>query len=161
MPTITVQRPIVIKTIVTESFKRLYIGDLEDAIKRIESVMQQIDVQARRFDLERQVSPQSRVVRQQLEIERSRQDAARAELTARLREAQDLQLNEEFTQGTIEGIAELSVGDNLFDKISRAEIVVKDGIVMEIREGAPPGSTLITPSAAPGAAPSPLITPGA
>jgi hypothetical protein len=148
MPSITVQRPIVIKTIVTEGFKRLYVADLEDAIKRIEAVVQQIDVQARRFDLERQVSPQSRVVRQQLEIERARQDAARAELTARLREAQDLKLNDEFTQGTIDGITELSVGDNLFDKISRAEIVVKDGIVMEIREGAPavsPASTLIMP----------------
>lgn len=148
MPSITVQRPIVIKTIVTEGFKRLYIADLEDAIKRIEAVVQQIDVQARRFDLERQVSPQSRVVRQQLEIERARQDAARAELTARLREAQELKLNDEFTQGTIDGVTDLRVGDNLFDKISRAEIIVKDGIVMEIREGAAaaaPSSTLITP----------------
>jgi hypothetical protein len=149
MPSITVQRPIVIKTIVTEGFKRLYIADLEDAIKRIEAVVQQIDVQSRRFDLERQVSPQSRVVRQQLEIERTRQDAARAELTARLREAEELKLNDEFTQGTIEGTTQLSVGDNLFDKISRAEIVVKDGIIMEIREGAPAA-----------AAPSTLITPG-
>ncbi|HLW46214.1 MAG TPA: YlqD family protein [bacterium] len=150
MPSITVQRPIVIKTIVTEGFKRLYVADLEDAIKRVEAVVQQIDVQARRFDLERQVSPQSRMVRQQLEIERARQDAARAELTARLHEAQDLKINDEFTQGTIDGVTELSVGDNLFDKISRAEIVVKDGIVMEIREGAAAAapSTLITPGSA-------------
>ena len=146
MPSITVQRPILIKTIVTDAFKRLYVADLEDAIKRVDAVVQQIDVQARRFELERQVSPQSRAVRQQLDLERARQDAARAELTARLREAQDLKLNEEFTQGTIEGIAELTVGDNLFDKISRAEIIVKDGIVMEIREGAPAASTLITPA---------------
>ena len=152
MSSITVQRPIVIKTIVTDGFKRLYVADLEDAIKRIDTVVQQIDVQARRFDLERQVSPQSRAIRQQLEIERSRQDAARAELTARLREAQELKLNEEFTQGTIEGVADISVGDNLFDKISRAEIVVKDGIVMEIREGAPVAS--------PAPSPSGLITPG-
>lgn len=148
MPSITVQRPILIKTIVTDAFKRLYVADLEDAIKRVDAVVQQIDVQARRFELERQVSPQSRAVRQQLDLERARQDAARAELTARLREAQDLKLNEEFTQGTIEGIAEVNVGDNLFDKISRAEIIVKDGIVMEIREGAPAtsaASTLITP----------------
>lgn len=157
MQSITVQRPIVIKTIVTEGFKRLYIADLEDAIKRIDAVIQQIDVQARRFELERQVSPQSRVVRQQLEIERARQDAARAELAARLREAQELKLNDEFTQGTIDGVAELSVGDNLFDKISRAEIVVKDGIVMEIREGAPAA----VPSAAPSAASPGLIVPGA
>jgi len=134
MASITVQRPVVIKAIVTESFKRLYMQDLEDAIKRVEAIIQQIDVQARRFDLERQVNPQSRALRQQLELERARQEATRTELQARLREAQDLQLNEEFLQGTIESIVEISVGDNLFDKISRTEIIVKDGIVLEIRE---------------------------
>jgi len=144
MPSITVQRPVLIKAIVTEAFKRLYIADLEDAIKRVDALVQQIDVQARRFELERQITPQqSRNLRAQLDLERQRQEAARMELQARLREAQDLQLNSEFTQGTIEGTVEVSVGDNLFDKISRTEIVVKDGIVLEIRETA--ASPLITP----------------
>ncbi len=149
MASITVQRPVVIKTIVTESFKRLYTQDLEDAIKRVEAITQQIDVQARRFDLERQVNPQSRALRQQLELERARQDAARAELQARLREAEDLQLNEEFVQGTIEGTVEIAVGDNLFEKISRTELIVKDGIVLEIREApaapVPASGGIITP----------------
>ncbi len=149
MASITVQRPVVIKTIVTESFKRLYTQDLEDAIKRVEAIAQQIDVQARRFDLERQVNPQSRALRQQLELERARQDAARAELQARLREAEDLQLNEEFVQGTIEGTVEIAVGDNLFEKISRTELIVKDGIVLEIREApatpVPASGGIITP----------------
>lgn len=69
MPSITVQRPVVIKAIVTEGFKRLYVADLEDAIKRVDAVMQQIDVQSRRVDLERQVTPQARALRQQLELE--------------------------------------------------------------------------------------------
>ncbi|HYM69881.1 MAG TPA: YlqD family protein [bacterium] len=137
MASITVQRPVVIKAIVTESFKRLYVADLEDAIKRVDAIVQQIDVQFRRFELERQVNPQSRAIRQQLELERARQDATRMELQARLREAQELELNAEFTQGTIEGTVELAVGDNLFDKISRTEIIVKDGIVLEIREAGP------------------------
>ncbi len=149
MASIIVQRPVVIKTIVTESFKRLYTQDLEDAIKRVEAITQQIDVQARRFDLERQVNPQSRTLRQQLELERARQDAARAELQARLREAEDLQLNEEFVQGTIEGTVEIAVGDNLFEKISRTELIVKDGIVLEIREApatpVPASGGIITP----------------
>lgn len=138
MPSITVQRPVVIKAIVTEGFKRLYIQDLEEAIKRVEAIIQQVDIQARRFDLERQVTPQSRALRQQLELERARQEATRAELGARLREAQELQLNEEFVQGTIDGTVEVSVGDNLFDKIARTEIIVKDGIVLEIREAPAP-----------------------
>jgi len=133
---ITVTRPVVIKTVVTESFKRLYVQDLEDAIKRVDAVVQQIDTQIRRTELERQLSPQSRAVRQQLELERARQEATKAELSMRLREAQDLVLNSEFPQGTLESLVEVSVGDNLFNKIGRAEVVVKDGIILEIREEA-------------------------
>lgn len=144
MASITVQRPVVIKAIVTEAFKRLYIADLEEATKRVDAIIQQIDVQSRRFELERQVTPQTRNIRAQLEMERQRQEATRMELQARLREAQDLQLNSEFTQGTIEGTVDVSVGDNLFDKISRTEIIVKDGIVLEIREAA--ASPLIMPA---------------
>ncbi len=149
MASITVQRPVVIKTIVTEAFKRLYIADLEEAIRRVDMIVQQIDVQARRFELERQVTPQTRNIRSQLELERTRQEAARIELQARVQEARELQLNTEFTQGTLDGMVDVSVGDNLFDKISRTEILVKDGIVLEIRETASPRET----------AASPLITP--
>ena len=134
MAPITVNRPVVIKAIVTEGFKRLYVADLEDAIKRVEAIMQQIEVQSRRVDLERQVTPQTRALRQQLELERARQEATLVELRARLRDAQELKLNEEYLQGTLEGTVEVSVGDNLFDKISRTEIIVKDGIILEIRE---------------------------
>jgi hypothetical protein len=145
MASITVQRPVIIKAIVTEAFKRLYIADLEEAIKRVDAIVTQIDVQVRRFELERQVTPQqTRSLRAQLDLERQRQEATRIELQARLREAQELQVNTEFTQGTIEGTVEVSVGDNLFDKISRTELIVKDGIVLEIRESA--ASPLITPA---------------
>ncbi|HEV8354289.1 MAG TPA: YlqD family protein [bacterium] len=131
---ITVNRPIVIKAIVTESFKRLYVQDLQDAIKRVESLVEQLDTQIRRSELERQVTPQARAIRQQLELERSRQDATRAELSMRLREAEQLELNSEFTQGTVEGTVEVGVGDNLFNRIGRTEIIVKDGIILEIRD---------------------------
>lgn len=131
---LTVTRPVVIKAVVTESFKRLYVQDLEDAIKRAETILEQITTQIRRSELERQVSPQSRALRQQLEVEHARQEAARAELQMRLREAEALELNTEFTQGTVEGLVEVNIGDNLFNRLGRAEILVKDGIILEIRE---------------------------
>jgi hypothetical protein len=133
---ITLTRPVVIKAIVTESFKRLYIQDLEDAIKRVDTLVGQIDTQIRRTELERQLSPQSRAVRQQLELERARQEAAKAELQMRLREAEGVELNSEFPQGTVESLVEVSIGDNLFNKIGRTEIIIKDGIILEIREEA-------------------------
>jgi hypothetical protein len=131
---LTVSRPVVIKAIVTEGFKRLYVQDLDEAIKRVDTIVQQLDTQIRRTELERQVSPQSRAIRQQLEMERARQEGTKAELSMRLREAQELALNSEFTQGTLESLVEVNVGDNLFTKLGRTEIIVKDGIIMEIRE---------------------------
>ena len=131
---LTVTRPVLIKAVVTESFKRLYVQDLEDAIKRADVILEQITTQIRRSELERQVSPQSRAIRQQLEVEHARQEAARSELQMRLREAESLQLNSEFTQGTVESLVEVNIGDNLFNKLGRAEILVKDGIILEIRE---------------------------
>lgn len=132
---ITVVRPVVVKAIVTEAFKRQYLSELEDTVKRLDAVIAQIDTQIRRTELERQITPQSRAIRQQLEVERSRQEAARMELAARTKEAEELQLQSEFSQGTVESTVELNVGDNFFTRLARAEIVIKDGIVIEIREG--------------------------
>jgi hypothetical protein len=130
----TVVRPVVIKAIVTEAFKKQYISELEETVRRLDAVVQQLDVQIRRAELERQITPQMRAFRQQLEVERSRQEAARLELQARIKEAEGLELNSEFSQGTIESLVELHVGDNFLTRLARAEVVVKDGIVIEIRE---------------------------
>ncbi len=132
---ITVVRPVVVKAIVTEAFKKQYMSEIEDTVRRLDSVVTQIDTQIRRSELERQVSPQSRAIRQQLEVERSRQEAARMELAARMKEAEALELQSEFSQGTLESMVELNVGDNFFTRLARAEVVIKDGIVIEIREG--------------------------
>jgi len=75
---INISRPVVIKAIVTESFKRLYIQDLEEAIKRVNAIEVQLDSQIRRAELERTVTPQARAIRQQLELERARQEATRS-----------------------------------------------------------------------------------
>jgi predicted TIM-barrel fold metal-dependent hydrolase len=131
---ITVVRPVVVKAIVTESFKRQYVSELEDTVRRLDAVITQIDTQIRRAELERQITPQVRVFRQQLEVERSRQEAARMELQARIKEAEALELNSEFSQGTVESLIELNVGDNFFTRMARAEVVIKDGIILEIRE---------------------------
>lgn len=135
MNSITVIRPVVIKAIVTEAFKEGYKRELQEALRSVEDLIGRIDSQIRRMELERQITPQSRAVRQQLELERSRQEALRAELQERLREAERLELNTEFPHGTVDAQVEVRVGDNLFRKLARTEIVVKDGIVMEIRDG--------------------------
>lgn len=132
---ITVVRPVMVKAIVTEAFKKQYLSEMEDMARRLDAVIAQIDMQIRRAELERQITPQSRAIRQQLEAERSRQEAARMELAARMKEVEGLALQSEFSQGTVESTVEISVGDNFFARLARAEIIIQDGIVIEIREG--------------------------
>ena len=43
-----------------------------------------------------------------------------------------LSIGEEVVQGTIDSPVEIQVGDN-FDALNRTEIVIKDGIIVEIR----------------------------
>ena len=131
---ITVVRQVVVKAIVTETFKKQYLSELEDTVRRLDAMVTQIDTQIRRSELERLITPQARAIRQQLELERARQEATRAELQARLREVEALELNAEFPQGTVESFTEVNIGDNLFQKLGRTEIVVKDGIIIEVRE---------------------------
>src|SRR2546430_8232353 len=114
---LTVSRPVVIKAIVTESFKRLYIQDLEEAIKRVNAIEVQLDSQIRRAELERTATPQARAIRQQLELERARQEATRAELEMRLREAQQLELNSAFAQATVWSLIAVKLGCHLFTKL--------------------------------------------
>ena len=51
----------------------------------------------------------------------------------KIEEAKKLQLGTEFVQGPLEGPVNLHVGDNLYKKVGGAEIIVKDGIIQEIR----------------------------
>ena len=123
MTKITLLRPVVVKAIVTETFKELYVRELEEALRRVEDLLGQVETQIRRMELERQVTPHTRAVRQQLELERQRHEALRAELQERLREARTLELNTEFPQLTVDAQVEVHVGDNLFQKLGRTEIV--------------------------------------
>ncbi len=72
--------------------------------------------------------------RRQIEAEKRRQDAIKQDLQQQVEEAEKLEMGSEFPRGTLEGTVELSAGDDLVKKLSASQIVVKDGLVVEIRE---------------------------
>jgi hypothetical protein len=131
------KRPVTLKVIVTDEFKKELGEELQDAIARVEAAQQQIEFQSRRYMLELQKTNlnQAMAVRQQFEAEKQKQENLKTELTQQLVLAKELELGSEFARGTLEGQVEIQVGDNLFNRLSKAEIVIKDGLVQEIREG--------------------------
>lgn len=133
---IELKRVVMVKAVVTEAFKDNLMKELERAVKNLDTQAQQMDFQAKSYmdDLKKKgMISQMTAFKHQLDEEKGRQAAAKADLQAKIEEAKKLVLNTEFIQGPLEGPITVKAGDNLYKKIGAAEILVKDGVVQEIR----------------------------
>jgi hypothetical protein len=129
------KRAVTIKAIVTEELKSDLKDELAKTLSRIDSAAQQLDFQLRRYvpEVAKADIEQAGRLRREIEGERQKHESARAELGNRLREVAALEIGSEFVQGTLEGEVEIAPGDNLLEKIGGAEIVIKDGVIQEIK----------------------------
>lgn len=133
---IELKRVVMVKAIVTEAFKQNLVKELERAVSNLETQMTQMETQSKNYmeDLKKKgLMQKAAAFKHQLEDERTRQAAAKSDLMMKIEEAKRLQLNTEFVQGPLEGPVHVSIGDNLYKKVGGAEIIVKDGIIQEIR----------------------------
>jgi predicted Holliday junction resolvase-like endonuclease len=132
-------RQVVLKAIVTPKLKESLIAEVNEAIARVNETQDQLEVQSRRVMLELQRTDLNRAMafRQQLDAEKRRHSDLKEELDERLKEYQALEMSTEFTRGVLEGQVEVQQGDNLAEKLSRAEILTEDDIIREIRDPAP------------------------
>lgn len=133
---IELKRVVMVKAIVTEAFKDNLIKELDRAVKNIEAQASQMDMQGKGYleDLKKKgLMQKAAAFKHQLDDERARQSAAKADLTMKIEEAKRLEIGTEFVQGPLEGPVKIGIGDNLYKKVGGAEIIVKDGIVQEIR----------------------------
>ncbi|MBI5078485.1 YlqD family protein [Candidatus Saganbacteria bacterium] len=133
---IELKRVVMVKAIVTEAFKQNLTKELERAVANLDTQMTQMEGQSKNYleDLKKKgLMQKAAAFKHQLDEERARQTAARSDLLMKIEEAKRLQLGSEFVQGPLEGPVDLGIGDNLYKKVGGAEIIVKDGIVQEIR----------------------------
>ena len=133
---VTLKRTVTIKAIVTDDFKKYLKQEIQQAVADLDKKLEEVMVQGGRLveQLKSQgQTEQLTVIQQQMEMDRQQQAAAKDELQKKLQESELLALNSEFTQGTIDGFVSVKPGDNLYEKLGALEIVVKDGIVQDIR----------------------------
>ncbi len=133
---VTLKRTVTIKAIVTDDFKSYLAYELETAIKDLQTKISDIEKQGQLLidSLKSEnATDQIASVEQQLKLERQQQVGVIADLQTRIKEAQNLTLNSEFIQGTIDGFVTIKPGDNLYQKLGGLEIIVKDGVVQDIK----------------------------
>jgi hypothetical protein len=133
---VELKRVVMVKAMVTQAFKDNLVKELERAISNLDSQANQMTERSKAYfeDLKKKgLMQKAAAFKQQLEEERGRQAAAKSDLMMKIEEAKKLQLGSEFVQGPLEGPVTVSVGDNLYKKVGGAEIIVKDGVIQEIR----------------------------
>lgn len=133
---VELKRIVMVKAIVTEAFKSNLVKELERAVANIDTQVGQMEAQSKSYleDLKKKgLMQKAAAFKHQFDEERGRQAAAKSDLLMKIEEAKRLQIGSEFVQGPLEGPVNVGVGDNLYKKVGGAEIIVKDGIIQEIR----------------------------
>ena len=133
---IELKRVVMVKAIVTEAFKQNLVRELERATSNLDTQTSQMVERSKSYleSLKKKgLLQKAAAFKHQIEEEKARQAAAKSDLMMKIEEAKKLQLGTEFVQGPLEGPVNLHVGDNLYKKVGGAEIIVKDGIIQEIR----------------------------
>ena len=135
MEEMTVRVPVTIKSKVTESLKAKLIADLQQRLDMVEQDLQQIEFQAKRLLSEQaKIDAQGLIqLRQQIEEEKQKRINFKAEVAAKLKDAQALEIGSEIAQGTMEQTVTIKVGDNL-DALMGSEILLEDGKIIAFRQ---------------------------
>jgi len=137
---ITLQRTITIKVIVTEEFKNYLISELERAINNLDTQLNSMESQGKKLidTLKKQgekTKKQVSAIAQQINLDKQQESLAKEDLTKKINEAKGLKIGAEFVQGTVNGFIDVGKGDNLYKLLGGMEIIIKDGVVQEIKEG--------------------------
>jgi hypothetical protein len=103
---------VTVKAVVTERLKEQLAADFQAALARLDGAPAPDELGS---------------------AERSKRLQQREQLLARMKELAKLELGTEVVQGTVEGEIEVRTGDE-WGRLSGAEIVLKDGRVVAIRE---------------------------
>lgn len=138
---IKVKRPVLIKTIVTNEFKKQTTDELMNEIKLLDSQIMHLELQNRQiqdqFSSMGYINDENKqYVNKAIEEIRTRLEqlsSLKNELNSHKESITHLALNNVIITGSLENYVELKVGENIYDKFKGAEILIKDGIIQEIR----------------------------
>ncbi len=133
--TVRLRQEVGLVFIVTEDLKAQLLEEFNAAVEDVQRQIDQFDFRARHALAEMQRSDLNRAMaaRQQIDAEKRRLEAVKHELGDRKGEIEKLNIGEEYPRGNIEGLVDIAVGDNLYEKLAGTQLIIKDGKVVEIR----------------------------
>lgn len=139
--TIKVKRPVTIKTVVTDMFKKQASEEIGKEIHLIDTQIMQLELQNKQiqdqaFNLSasygEEATKQIQAALEEISSRLEQMSALKQELAGQRDNLNHMALNNVVVTGSLENYVELKVGENIYDRFRNAEILVKDGIIQEI-----------------------------
>ena len=138
---ISIKRSIAIKAIVTPNWKEDAEKELSKAISNIDQQLSQLEQEGQEIvnnirsqsvnPLDPRVQEQVSQVQQQVAAKRNEIEEQKRNLLQQQSQVRELKMDEIVDQGQVDSFCDVSVGDNLIEKM-QVSITVKDGIIQSI-----------------------------
>ena len=138
---ISIKRSIAIKAIVTPTWKEDAEKELSKAISNIDQQLSQLEQEGQQIvnnirsqsvnPLDPRVQEQVSQVQQQVAAKRNEIEEQKRNLLQQQSQVRELKMDEIVDQGQVDSFCDVTVGDNLIEKM-QVSITVKDGIIQSI-----------------------------
>ena len=138
---ISVKRSIAIKAVVTPTWKEDAEKELSKAISNIDQQLSQLEQEGQQIvnnirsqsvnPLDPRVQEQVSQGQQQVAAKRNEIEEQKRNLLQQQSQVRELKMNEIVDQGQVDSFCDVTVGDNLIEKM-QVSITVKDGVIQSI-----------------------------
>lgn len=137
---VQLKRQVTVKTKVTDAFRDRAKTELSNELKLIDTQLQQLEAQYQHSlqQLEK-VAQQGQNVQKQLENlnqeaqqKRSQLASLKMQVSSELGNLDKIPNGNFIVTGVLENVVDVRVGDNIYEKLMNAEMIVEDGIVQRI-----------------------------
>tara|TARA_B100000424_G_C22725368_1_gene393666 strand:- start:237 stop:680 length:444 start_codon:yes stop_codon:yes gene_type:complete len=138
---ISIKRSIAIKAIVTPTWKENAEKELSNAIATVDQQLSQLEQEGQQIvnnirsqsvnPLDPRVQEQVNQVQQQVSAKRTELEDQKRNLLQQQSQVRELKMDEIVDQGQVDSFCDVSLGDNLIEKM-QVSITVKDGVVQSI-----------------------------
>ena len=138
---ISIKRSIAIKAVVTPTWKEDAEKELSKAISNIDQQLSQLEQEGKQIvnnirsqsvnHLDPRVQEQVSQVQQQVAAKRNEIEEQKRNLLQQQSQVRELKMDEIVDQGQVDSFCDVTVGDNLIEKM-QVSITVKDGVIQSI-----------------------------
>ncbi len=138
---ISIKRSIAIKAVVTPTWKEDAEKELRKAISNIDQQLSQLEQEGQQIvnnirsqsvnPLDPRVQEQVSQVQQQVAAKRNEIEEQKRNLLQQQSQVRELKMDEIVDQGQVDSFCDVTVGDNLIEKM-QVSITVKDGVIQSI-----------------------------